>query len=147
MLSATAQMKVLIDHPPPLTHHPPLLTHHLSSSPPHSSFTHHPSLITLPHSTLPTSTAHTSHFRNPKNINILFKFSPLPHLPSPPPTSLFHPLQAHQNDPEKLVDLHYSLAKSYGNSPELRQTWLDSMATLHLKYGNYSEVCSDIIMM
>ena len=48
--------------------------------------------------------------------------------------------QVHQNDPEKLVDLHYSLAKSYGNSPELRQTWLDSMAALHLKYGNYSEV-------
>ena len=42
-------------------------------------------------------------------------------------------------DPEKLVDLHYSLAKSYGNSPELRQTWLDSMTALHLKHGNYSE--------
>jgi len=38
-----------------------------------------------------------------------------------------------------MVDLHYSLAKSYGNSPELRQTWLDSMTALHLKYGNYSE--------
>ena len=48
-------------------------------------------------------------------------------------------IQIHQNDPEKLVDLHYSLAKSYGNSPELRQTWLDSMVSLHLKYGNYSE--------
>ena len=47
--------------------------------------------------------------------------------------------QAHYNDPEKLVDLHYSLAKSFGNSPELRQTWLDSMAALHLKHGNYSE--------
>ena len=48
--------------------------------------------------------------------------------------------QVHQNDPEKLVDLHYSLAKSLATSPELRGTWLDSMATLHLKYGNYSEV-------
>ena len=47
--------------------------------------------------------------------------------------------QIHQNDPEKLVDLHYSLALSYRNSPELRQTWLDSIAALHLKYGNYSE--------
>ena len=47
--------------------------------------------------------------------------------------------QIHQNDHEKLVDLHYTLAKSYGNSPELRQTWLDSMAALHLKFGNYSE--------
>ena len=49
-------------------------------------------------------------------------------------------LQAHQSDPEKLMDLHYSLAKSYSNSPELRQTWLDSMTALHLKAGNYSEV-------
>ena len=48
--------------------------------------------------------------------------------------------QAHQNDPEKLMDLHYSLAKSYSTSPELRQTWLDSMAALHLNSGNYSEV-------
>ncbi len=37
------------------------------------------------------------------------------------------------------MDLHYSLALSYRNSPELRQTWLDSIAALHLKYGNYSE--------
>ncbi len=65
---------------------------------------------------------------------VLSLMSPsLSHLPSP---------QAHQNDPEKLVDLHYSLAKSYGNSPELRQTWLDSIAALHLKYGNYAEVRS-----
>ncbi|CAI8031739.1 Dedicator of cytokinesis protein 11 [Geodia barretti] len=48
-------------------------------------------------------------------------------------------MKAHQNDPEKLMDLHYSLAKSYSNSPELRQTWLDSMTALHLKAGNYSE--------
>ena len=47
--------------------------------------------------------------------------------------------QIHKSDHEKLVDLHYTLAKSYGNSPELRQTWLDSMTALHLKYGNYSE--------
>ena len=47
------------------------------------------------------------------------------------------------------MDLHYSgLAKSYGNSPELRQTWLDSMAALHLKYLNYSEVyMGDIIFV
>ncbi len=37
------------------------------------------------------------------------------------------------------MDLHYSLALSYRDSPELRQTWLDSIAALHLKYGNYSE--------
>ena len=54
-------------------------------------------------------------------------------------TILVFLLQIHQIDHEKLVDLHYILAKSYSTSPELRQTWLDSMASLHLKYGNYSE--------
>ena len=65
----------------------------------------------------------------------------------PPSTWPGYEAKAHQKDPEKLVDLHYSLAKSYSNSPELRQTRRDSMATLHLKYGNHSEVCDDIIMM
>ena len=55
--------------------------------------------------------------------------------------------QAHQNDPEKLMDLHYSLAKSYSNSPELRQTWLDSMTALHLKAGNYSEVSLSLLCL
>ena len=51
-------------------------------------------------------------------------------------------LQEHRNDPEKLLDLHYNLANSYANSPELRFTWLESMAKLHLSYGNHSEVSS-----
>ena len=39
-----------------------------------------------------------------------------------------------------LVDLEYSLAKSYSSTPELRQTWLQSMAEIHEKNGDYSEV-------
>lgn len=40
-----------------------------------------------------------------------------------------------------LVDLQYSLAKSYASTPELRKTWLDSMARIHVKNGDLSEVC------
>ena len=44
-----------------------------------------------------------------------------------------------QEDAEMLIDSQYSLAKSYGYSVELRRTWLDSMATIHIKEKNYSE--------
>ena len=44
-----------------------------------------------------------------------------------------------QDDAEMLIDSQYSLAKSYGNSVELRRIWLDSMATIHVKEKNYSE--------
>lgn len=46
----------------------------------------------------------------------------------------------HEDDHEFLVDLQYSLAKSYSSTPELRQTWLQSMALIHEKHGDYSEV-------
>ena len=49
-------------------------------------------------------------------------------------------MREHENDPEMLVDLQYSLAKSYASTPELRRTWLDSMAKIHIRHGNYSEV-------
>ncbi len=49
-------------------------------------------------------------------------------------------MKEHENDPEMLVDLQYSLAKSYASTPELRRTWLDSMAKIHIVHGNYSEV-------
>lgn len=39
-----------------------------------------------------------------------------------------------------LLDLQYSLARSYASTPELRRTWLDSMARAHLKNGDLSEV-------
>ncbi|XP_071951747.1 dedicator of cytokinesis protein 9-like isoform X5 [Antedon mediterranea] len=48
-------------------------------------------------------------------------------------------MKEHENDPEMYVDLQYSLAKSYSSTPELRRTWLESMAETHNKHGNYSE--------
>ena len=49
-------------------------------------------------------------------------------------------IREHQNDPEMLIDLQYSLAKSYTSTPELRKTWLENMAQKHIAYHNYSEV-------
>ncbi|CAI5793355.1 Hypothetical predicted protein [Podarcis lilfordi] len=48
-------------------------------------------------------------------------------------------MKEHEKDPEMLVDLQYSLAKSYASTPELRKTWLDSMAKIHFKNGDFSE--------
>ncbi|XP_075043338.1 dedicator of cytokinesis protein 11 isoform X2 [Mixophyes fleayi] len=48
-------------------------------------------------------------------------------------------MKEHEKDPEMLVDLQYSLAKSYASTPELRKTWLESMAKIHVKNGDYSE--------
>ncbi|XP_051016946.1 dedicator of cytokinesis protein 9 isoform X2 [Acomys russatus] len=48
-------------------------------------------------------------------------------------------MKDHERDPEMLVDLQYSLAKSYASTPELRKTWLDSMARIHVKNGDLSE--------
>ncbi|XP_044308588.1 dedicator of cytokinesis protein 11 isoform X3 [Varanus komodoensis] len=48
-------------------------------------------------------------------------------------------MKEHEKDPEMLVDLQYSLAKSYASTPELRKTWLDSMARIHGKNGDFSE--------
>ncbi len=45
-----------------------------------------------------------------------------------------------QDDAEMLIDSQYSLAKSYANSLELRRTWLNSMAEIHIKEKNFSEV-------
>lgn len=49
-------------------------------------------------------------------------------------------MKEHENDPEMLIDLQFSLAKSYATTPELRKTWLESMAKIHRKYENFSEV-------
>lgn len=51
-------------------------------------------------------------------------------------------MKEHERNPEMLVDLQYSLAKSYTSNPELRKTWLESMAQIHLKNLDYSEVCA-----
>ncbi|XP_043560274.1 dedicator of cytokinesis protein 11 isoform X1 [Chiloscyllium plagiosum] len=48
-------------------------------------------------------------------------------------------MKEHEKDPEMLIDLQYSLAKSYASTPELRKTWLGSMAKIHLKNGDLSE--------
>ncbi|XP_028330885.1 dedicator of cytokinesis protein 11 isoform X2 [Gouania willdenowi] len=48
-------------------------------------------------------------------------------------------MREHEKDPEMLLDLQYSLAQSYASTPELRRTWLDSMARAHLKNGDLSE--------
>ena len=49
-------------------------------------------------------------------------------------------MKENENDPELLVDLQYSLAQSYASTPELRKTWLDAMAKLHIRRSEFSEV-------
>lgn len=51
-------------------------------------------------------------------------------------------MKEHEKDPEMLVDLQYSLANSYASTPELRRTWLESMAKVHVRNGDLSEVKS-----
>jgi hypothetical protein len=48
-------------------------------------------------------------------------------------------MQAHHMDPEKLLELQHSLANSYASTPELRHTWLVTMARNHEQNGNISE--------
>uniref|UniRef100_A0A182T2D9 C2 DOCK-type domain-containing protein n=1 Tax=Anopheles maculatus TaxID=74869 RepID=A0A182T2D9_9DIPT len=48
-------------------------------------------------------------------------------------------MQAHHMEPERLLELQHSLANSYASTPELRQTWLTTMANNHLQNGNISE--------
>ncbi|KAH0630790.1 hypothetical protein JD844_004007 [Phrynosoma platyrhinos] len=50
-------------------------------------------------------------------------------------------MKEHEKDPEMLVDLQYSLAKSYASTPELRKTWLDSMAKIHEVLVELLEQC------
>lgn len=49
-------------------------------------------------------------------------------------------MKEHEKDPEMLADLQYSLANSYASTPELRRTWLESMAKIHVRNGDLSEV-------
>lgn len=48
-------------------------------------------------------------------------------------------LKEHEKNPEMLVDLQYCLAKSYASTPELRKTWLESMAKAHIRTQDFSE--------
>lgn len=47
-------------------------------------------------------------------------------------------MQAHHMDPERLLELQQSLANSY-STPELRHTWLVTMARNHEQNGDLSE--------
>ena len=44
-----------------------------------------------------------------------------------------------QHDYDELVEVHWMLAASYSNTPELRITWLDNLASMHLKEGFLAE--------
>ena len=44
-----------------------------------------------------------------------------------------------QDDYDELVEVHWVLAGSYSNTPELRITWLDNLAGMHLKGGFVAE--------
>jgi len=48
-------------------------------------------------------------------------------------------MKSFKDETEMLIDCQYSLAKSYANSLELRRTWLNSMADIHINEKNYSE--------
>lgn len=50
-----------------------------------------------------------------------------------------HAMQAHHTDPERLLELQLSLANSYASTPELRHTWLVTMARNHEMNQNISE--------
>lgn len=51
-------------------------------------------------------------------------------------------MQSHTTDPERLLELQLSLANSYASTPELRHTWLVTMARNHEINGNISEASS-----
>ncbi|XP_048588509.1 dedicator of cytokinesis protein 9 isoform X4 [Nematostella vectensis] len=48
-------------------------------------------------------------------------------------------MKEHDDIPEVLMDLQYSLAKSYSSTPELREAWLENMANTHEAHDNFSE--------
>nr|VZI44876.1 unnamed protein product [Spirometra erinaceieuropaei] len=49
-------------------------------------------------------------------------------------------MRRHSDDPERLIDLQYSLAKSYASNPVLRRAWLEKLAESHLSLKNMAEV-------
>jgi hypothetical protein len=53
-----------------------------------------------------------------------------------------HEMQARHTDPERLLELQLSLANSYASTPELRHTWLVTMARNHEINNNISEAAS-----
>ena len=54
-------------------------------------------------------------------------------------------MKLYEHDPEMLIDLQYRVADSYSNAPELRITWLESMARIHIAQGNWSEAAMCVV--
>ncbi|XP_070541056.1 dedicator of cytokinesis protein 7-like isoform X2 [Ptychodera flava] len=50
-----------------------------------------------------------------------------------------------QEDPEMLLDLMYRIAKGYQNSPDLRLTWLQNMASKHSEHRNHAEAAECLV--
>ncbi|KAJ8040484.1 Dedicator of cytokinesis protein 7 [Holothuria leucospilota] len=50
-----------------------------------------------------------------------------------------------QEDPEMLLDLMYRIAKGYRNSPDLRLTWLQNMASKHTERMNFTEAAQCLV--
>ncbi len=44
-------------------------------------------------------------------------------------------MKEYSDDPEMHMDLMYRIAKGYQTSPDLRLTWLETMATKHIDVG------------
>ncbi|CAH8428661.1 unnamed protein product [Schistosoma rodhaini] len=49
-------------------------------------------------------------------------------------------MRRHCDDPERIVDLQYSLAKSYSSNPALRRTWLEELVKLHMDSRSFTEL-------
>uniref|UniRef100_A0A8I3W0S4 Dedicator of cytokinesis 6 n=1 Tax=Callithrix jacchus TaxID=9483 RepID=A0A8I3W0S4_CALJA len=54
-------------------------------------------------------------------------------------------MKEHQEDPEMLIDLMYRIARGYQGSPDLRLTWLKSMAGKHAELGNHAEAAQCMV--
>eukprot|EP00041_Stephanoeca_diplocostata_P038322 m.1498353 g.1498353 ORF g.1498353 m.1498353 type:complete len:2221 (+) comp25203_c0_seq1:290-6952(+) len=48
-------------------------------------------------------------------------------------------MRHYAGDEEMLVDLHYRVAQTYANTPELRIAWLERIALMHVAQENWSE--------
>ncbi|XP_060040571.1 dedicator of cytokinesis protein 6 isoform X2 [Erinaceus europaeus] len=54
-------------------------------------------------------------------------------------------MKEYQEDPEMLIDLMYRIARGYQGSPDLRLTWLQSMAGKHAELGNHAEAAQCLV--
>lgn len=54
-------------------------------------------------------------------------------------------MKEYQSDPEMLLDIMYRIAKGYQNSPDLRLTWLENMASKHIERKNHGEAAQCLL--